>query len=345
MDFINTTYILYINLFFLLLLGSMLLYLVIKKIINNRNETKKILLSQQIRPKISDFVFGETTFPSRILQHDKLAFEVIEDILSELTSLLKDEKYKLKINHLATVALKDYYKNQLSHSRWSTRMNTYFNIENFEINQFHDLLWEKYNAGSYENIEEHYQQMKTLAGLRSNAFLHFLVNDKHEYPKFIYKDVIRRYGESTLQRLISDMDKFSDTLKQAIIETIGDQKNTAYLSTIENALTDTNKEVRLSALKVLQVFKYVSNTEIITSFAQSPHFPERMMFARLCIILKKERYKPDLVNLLSDSNWFVRNAAGEALNALSDGELILNHIAATHEDTFAREMALQWIKR
>ncbi|MCD8511331.1 MAG: HEAT repeat domain-containing protein [Bacillus sp. (in: Bacteria)] len=324
MTFITLDTLVFINLSLLSILTLLFLYLMVNKLKDIQLEKRKESLKQEMSPEIQAYVFGNGKLPTLYTSMGYLEVTVLEDILSQLGAVVKDSRMQEKINYLGRELLSSHYENHLHKANWSRRMNTYFNIENFLLDNFKGVLWEKFQQKNYENEEEKFQQMKTLASLRSEDFIKYLIETDKEYPRFLYKEIIRRYDEEVFSQLVDKYENLPVDFKQALLEMIGEMKSFQYYPLIEKELTEKNIEVRLSALKVLVLFGYVSDLDRIAPFAHSKHFAERMVFARLCAILKKERFKGILVTLLSDKNWFVRNAAGEAITVLPNGDLILN---------------------
>ena len=69
------------------------------------------------------------------------------------------------------------------------------------------------------------------------------------------------------------------------------------------------------------------------------------MAARLIGAMKAKEGIGDLIHLLHDRSWWVRSQAGQALAKFPEGKTILQEIAETTEDLFARDMAEEWIHK
>jgi HEAT repeat protein len=55
-----------------------------------------------------------------------------------------------------------------------------------------------------------------------------------------------------------------------------------------------------------------------------------------------EMYLPALNRLLSDSSWWVRSQAAQAILAFANGQVLLKNISVTAADPYARDIANEW---
>lgn len=339
---INWIYLLYINLFLLIILFVQLGYLIIQKIIDNKREQRKKNLIEKIGPTLREHLFEGKPFQTRILQDDPIFFEVLEELLGEYNELLKDSG--IKINELAEKYLTKYYEKRFTHKRWSIRMNTLYHIEDFQLTTFENDLLQRLKSNELKNEVERYQIIRTLATLQSPIIVDEILANNVLLPKSVYKELLRRLNEEYFKFILTKFHQLDQNGQVAVLEYIGELKALQYLELVEQQLNHDELEVRLSSLKVLTLFGYIGNIDRIIPFSSSDIWQERMYFARISGTLKKERFKPYLVKLISDANWFVRNTAGESLYKYKDGIYILQHIASTHEDPYAKDTATQWLE-
>ncbi|MCD5325878.1 MULTISPECIES: HEAT repeat domain-containing protein [Pontibacillus] len=327
-----------------LLLTGLLLFLLAQKGRTIRYEERKKEYKRKLKPVVQQVVISGEEGHSSLIQHDRIVYEALSELLEEITTTLKDSSVKMRVNSFAQWTMTDYYKRLLAHRRFSLRMNALYQIEDFKIQSFHEELWQRYKQKRYKNTAEHYQIVRTLSALHSDELVYDLLGEHHPYPKFLYKEIFRRLLQVDFERFLDQFDSLPVPLQQAVVEWIGEMKDYSRIPFLEVRLSEASFELRMSLLKVLESFGYVSNHDVILALKTSDHFQERMMVARIARVTEKERYKSVLVDLLSDSNWFVRQAAGEALTVYNDGDMILSHVFETSVDPYARDMAHQWLE-
>ncbi|GGD11224.1 HEAT repeat domain-containing protein [Pontibacillus salipaludis] len=327
-----------------LVLVGFLMFLLFQKSRTIRYERRKESYREKLKPVVQQVVLsGEEGHP-RLIQNERIVYEVLSELLEELTATLKDPFVKMRVNSFAQWTMTDYYTRLLHHRRFSLRMNALYQIEDFQVQSFQQELWHRYKHKKYKNIAEHYQLMRTLSALGSEELIYDLLDTHEPYPKFLYKEVLRRLSKTDTDRFIDQCDSLPLSLQQAVVEWIGETKDYSRIPFLEERLESDSFELRISLLKVMETFGYVSRHDAVLALATSDYFQERMMVARIAKVTEKERYKSVLVNLLSDANWFVRQAAGGALTVYQDGDMILAHVYETSEDPYARDMAHQWLE-
>jgi len=70
-----------------------------------------------------------------------------------------------------------------------------------------------------------------------------------------------------------------------------------------------------------------------------------MLAARLAGVMKSEETIDQLVELLQDSSWWVRSQAGQSITMFPQGKKILEDVMNSSNDSFARDMAWEWINK
>lgn len=314
-----------------------------RKARDNRYEERKQMRKATLLPSIQNMIMRGEKVDIDITQHKRVDVEALQELLEERLSNIKDPTIQQRGQWIAETYLKEYYQRCLRHRRWSIRMNALYQIEDFQLVALQDTVWKRYKQSSYSNLSELYQLIRTLSSLQSAEFHYELLHQEEPYPLFLYKDVLRRYEEEFTKDILYHFENLNPILQQAIVEWIGEQRYTEYVSYVTPLLSHEDSELRMSALKVFVSFQYVPDVQQIIDFQTSPYFQERMMVARIAKVTRRQRFKKVLIDLLSDPNWFVRQAAGEALSHYQDGDWLLEHVVETSKDRFAKEMALQWL--
>ncbi|MDL4842894.1 HEAT repeat domain-containing protein [Aquibacillus rhizosphaerae] len=344
MDFQSKVVLIFLNVSILFLLLLFLSYLLIVKDRRTKKENEMKQINLFMDPYVKAFVFNGEIIPRTLFKQRGIYFEVLEKQLYQLYSYVNKENEKDRIDNLVQAYLLEYYQEKLKHRRLSIRMNALYYIEDFNITYFEKELMKRYRQNNYEDLSEKYQVMRVLSSNQSYDYFNFSVLDKEEHPKFIYKDMLQRFDKSYSLQYINFFSLLPMNFKKAILEWIGEVKELSKISFIEATLHDKQDEIRISALKALYHLGVVSDVNLIVEFSSSELYQERVLFARLAMIMQKQRLKSLLIQMVTDSNWFVRQAVGEAIASYSDGNIILEYILESHQDRFARDLAVQWLE-
>ncbi|MCD8501644.1 MAG: HEAT repeat domain-containing protein [Bacillaceae bacterium] len=300
-------------------------------------------MKEKIRPHLHQYLReGHLQNAAIVEQPDQTMYKAIEEIFNEYQKVTKSTTVDQRIHQFAENYLKDHYEKKLASRRWSIRMNTLYSIERFHVASLRAHIWTLFKQMK-EMGSEKQQLARILATFQCRDLLSYFYGTDEQFPLHLYKELLRRYNPSIVEELIRNYNYANERLKVAILAIIAEKKEVSHLQLVEKELESNYLDIRLQALKVIKNIGYIHDVTIITPFATSSHWQERMLFCQTSMALKKERFKPVLRELMSDSNWWVRNAAGEALSKFSDGSLILEHIMETHEDSFARDMARKWL--
>ncbi|MBF0709311.1 hypothetical protein IQ283_22200 [Alkalihalobacillus hwajinpoensis] len=323
-------------------LTALFLFLVGQKVRSNRFEQKKgnwkVYYLEHITPYIQGH--GELQLPK-----EPYMIEAFEDVLTRYYSLMKgDNDTSRRIEELAETTLEDYYKKRLLHNRWSIRMNTLHRIEKFRMISLVEQcvgLYKEKRTSELESI----QVLRILGNLQDERIYTILLSEEKEYPNFYYLDLFGRLDEDLLDRFIGTIEEFPQWIQLSLIEAMGDSGEYKYLPAIESFIDSKDTEFRIRALKSLVKYGYVTNANKIKPSLHASSWQERMMAARLVKPLKDSRFLDDLLILLTDENWWVRTTAAESIIVQQNGQAILEDVAATHVDRFARDAAKEWLLR
>lgn len=268
---------------------------------------------------------------------------VLEHLLNHYVSVTKASADSNAVSHLSEQFLSQRYVTQLKRGSWAIRMNTLYFIEDFKMESLLPLLNEKLTKTS--RLDQETQQLiRTLASLNDTTAISALAKYPNA-PARLYIDVFKRLDELTaldeLDAALSE-ENTNSTLKHAAISYIGMAGIALFLPQIEDELKSPDTEMRIQALKAILHLQYMNSPSTLVPFFQSAIWPERMFAAQIAGKLQLSRYKETLSDLLGDPVWWVRYSSAEALTQFSEGDILLDHLAASHPDRYARDMANQW---
>lgn len=321
--------------------------LVLNKQKELRRAIREGLQKERLRPLVSRYIQTGILPESRHLNMTRAFLKGLDQLLEEYARVMKQAEIKERINTLADIYLKGYLRDMLKHRQWAIRMNTLYKIEDYRFDQLETEVWSLY-ARKPKDQEELYQAMRALAAVQSTRLETELFTDSGRYalyPRFLLKDLFRRFDDAVFYKAVNQYSTLHSELQLALLDLIGERKDLQCIQLLEEQLQHEDLEHRLSALKALHAIGYTTDPECILSFGDSAVWQERMMFARMSGKLLKERYKPVLMKLIGDKEWFVRNAAGESIACYPDGQMLLDYIIEQHADPFAKDTAQQWILR
>lgn len=346
--------------FFFLLLCLFYVYLVVRKIRTNQFQNRKQAWLDKNMSELQEyFVSGKRsyTFISRRCRPVNIfQFEALEDFFSDYLSNFKTEPGFNPVKPFIDEYFVPWYKQRLNHSRWSTRMNTLYFIELFKMEVMQDDLL-KHLESEQCSHEERCQIYILLADF-GYAHLQDLFKESAGLPPFLLNEMISLV--ITPDSFESYIDMFHDLpyeWRLSILDVLRD-KNLRSLKVhelLESLLHAPDRELRVRTIKTLASLAYISSPDVITRILdeqsrreewQSPQSKgEQMMYARLMGNIKIERFLPYLEQFISDNSYSVRSEAAKAIRKYKHGREILLSITATHPDSYARNIAKEWLER
>ncbi|WP_226676111.1 HEAT repeat domain-containing protein [Mesobacillus jeotgali] len=321
----------------------LLIYLIIRKAMENRLrkivEQHKIQMNDKVLHSIltGDFL--------RSIQADTKAKKLaMEELISKYSDVLEGAEEKKNLNLLAESRLSGYYRKALSNYRWSTRMNALFHIEAFQMESLKEdiqLLLKRSRISKSEIIKG----LSFLAQIQHKGIFELVTEEYKDLSYLEYRSILSRLDEKNLEQFMLGYHSCQLQLKLAIIDLVGLKKDLAYLNFVESKFANSNGEERVRALKALAAIGHTSSVENFLPLLSSPNWEERMLAARLAGEMKCDQAIPGLVMLLQDPSWWVRSQAGQSITLFPGGKKILQEVIETSSDSFAKDMAWEWINK
>ncbi|MBN8210229.1 HEAT repeat domain-containing protein [Bacillus sp. NTK071] len=331
-----------VSLLLFIVLNVLFIFLVVRKFYANKFEREKEHWKQYYLKQIDSTIRGKEDL---LIPNKSSMITAFEEVLSRYYSLMKgDTDTANRIENLAEQVLHNDYKKRLKHGRWSIRMNTLHRIEKFRMVSLIEDCIAIYNEKRTSELES-LQILRILANLQDDRVYFILLKEEREFPSFYYLDLFMRLDERLFNKFTDIIEDFPLTIQFSLIEAMGDRGDYTYLPTIESYLLSENAELRIRALKSLVKVGYLKDVEKIKPSLHAETWQERMMAARLIKRLRDKRFIEDLLILLTDENWWVRTTAAESIIAQQNGVEILEDVAQTHVDRFARDIATEWLLR
>jgi hypothetical protein len=318
-------------------------YLTIRKAVDIKRRERISNYKVQYNPLLF-FMLTEGSYARRLTPETALQQKAIEELLSRYTTLLEGDEEKSRLSELASLYLTDYYRKQLKSKRWSTRMNTLYHIEDFQMSH---LLEDVSRLLSRNRIsrEELVHVLRILAKFHFKQMFELLTQEFDHLSEYDYRNILIRMERKQFDQFILHFHKSNISLQKAILDIISLKRDMTYLSFLERIFESYKGEIKLRALKALAEIGYVKNVEPYLELLYSNKWEERMVAAKLIGSLKEERGIQRLIELLHDQSWWVRSQAGQAIDQFTNGKEILRSVFETSNDVFAKDMAWEWLHK
>lgn len=357
---INLFTVIVLTVVFFLLLCFAHVYLVLRKLKTNLFHKRKKAWLDQIMNELQEyFVAGKRNYSlisRRCRPMELYQFEALEDFFGDYLSNFKIEPNFNPVKPFVEEYFVPWYRKRLFHSKWSIRMNTLYFIELFKIDRMQDDLL-KLLASKKCSSEERYQIYLLLADF-GYVYLQDLFKESKGLPPFLLNEMISLV--ITTDNFESYVEIFYDLPYEwqlSMLDVIRDKnfRSLKLQELLESLLNATDQEKRVRAAKTIASLGYISSPDVITQIIDersqrvewhSPQYTgEKLMYVRLMGNIKTERFLQYLEQFISDKSYVIRSEAAKAIRKYKNGREILLSITTTHADSYARNIAKEWLER
>jgi hypothetical protein len=325
------------------LLGLILLYLIIKKAIENRLKSQiEIQKDAYNEPLLTSFLNPE--LDRNIIPDNLIKIKAIEQLLSRYVEIFEGDSEKENLYSIAELYLSHYYKEGLQSRNWSKRMNALYHIEDFHIRSLKSDVLALISRKKSSKAEK-------VIGLRILALIHYenlldeLATNHNTLSEMEYRSILMKASDETIDECILRFHKSLPTLQKAILDILANKSELHYVAFIESVFRSTSGEIRVRALKTLASIGYVRDISLYLPLCKSEIWQERMMVARLLGAIQDVEGLTCLVKLLHDQIWWVRSQAAQSIKNYPNGNKVLKEVYQTSKDPFAVDMAWEWINK
>nr|WP_255706437.1 MULTISPECIES: HEAT repeat domain-containing protein [Anoxybacillus] len=325
-----------------LLLCAIFLYLVVNKRKDYKWKQEVEIYKQRYESALFRFLaYGEEQIapPSSAAQHVAMM-----ELLDHFLRVLANEDVKARAMMLAETYFVDYLREQLQHRRLGRRMNALFFIEDFYLRALIHELEAMYEQKQLTMMEKR-QLLKMFALFRHPHVYEYMKQTDDSFTQFDYRLILSRMDDDTFAKLVDHFFDWNEKIQYAIIDMIGIMQKLAHIPFLRTLLQHKQSEYRIRALKALAEIAFPLDAEQLRPHLQSPIWQERLMALRLCARTVKEELIETIEQLMKDRMFAVRSQAAEALLRMPNGLAMLERIAHTSDDPYARDMAREWLER
>lgn len=131
---------------------------------------------------------------------------------------------------------------------------------------------------------------------------------------------------------------------------IRNERTAGYLELLESLLSSEQAEIRIRALKALAHFGYMTEKGL-RGFSQqfedwkSRSWQEKLMITKLMGNIRNSAFLKSLQEMIADNSYLIRVEAASSIMTYKEGVSILKVIGISHEDRYARDIAMETLKR
>ena len=223
-------------------------------------------------------------------------------------------------------------------------MNALFYIEDFRLRSLLPELENMYEQKRVTTMEKR-QLLNMFALFQHPHVYEYMKNVDESFTQFDYRLILSRMDDDTFAKMVDHFFDWHEKIQYAIVDMIGIMQKFPHVPFLCTLLRHEQSEYRVRALKALAQMAYPLDVEQLHVHFQSSVWQERLMALRLCARTRRQEMVDHIVLLMKDAVFSVRSQAAEALLRMPNGLDILEHIAQTSDDRYARDMALEWLER
>ncbi|MDN7242453.1 HEAT repeat domain-containing protein [Planococcus sp. N028] len=311
-----------------------------------KHEQKISALQNSLKPQFIEYIEGKRSSEPDLPKSKKMQVAVMECMLDEFHTTVNGKLEKEKLNDLAEKYLASHYRYILKNGKWAERINALYFIEDFNLFSLREDTYRHF-VKLKKKDEEFRQCLRTCTTLQDERMI-TVIFENNSLSVGLLKEMLARLNDDLLRKTLvmgQEREKIADNVLFAVIAFSGEHKNEIFFPVVEKRLRDERKEVRLKAMNSLCNYKKISDPSILPAFFDSVHWEERMYAAKLVGACKLTKYTRILVNLLSDSEWWVRFAAAENITEFPEGETLLKQVTFWDEDAYSRDIAKHVLTR
>lgn len=333
----------YATIFILLLLVFLLLYLVIRKTIENRESFKvKTRKADMGTPLFESLSQGEIYELPNI---DRYSLKAMEELLKNYADTLVGTVEIQSLTAIADRYLSEGYRKVLKRRSWSKRINALYHIEDFHMHQLSDDVRNLLQSHSITK-EEIIISIRFLAATgRFEEVFEFVAKRYTDLTDFDYRSILFKLDENSFRLLVERFSECHSTLQWSILEIISIRKELSYLPFVETVFHTYKGETRIRALKAIASIGFTTDIEQFYPLIKSNEWQERMLIAKLISFFPSESSFTILETLIHDRNWWVRSQAAQSFTKLPKGKEKLMKVMVNSHDPYARDMATEWLQK
>lgn len=338
-----------ITLLFCLFLVGLFLFLLVRKLILLRVDSRDKSYEDHIFPKLCRLVTQEDKQHQRLFRHTKpWQRRIVLRLLVDIAVNAKDQSEWDRIKIVCEqIELEKRLAVQLQDKRWWKVAEAIRYIGTLRLDAFTSIV-----EGHLRS--EHYDVWTTAARTltrlgRNEVLIQFLI-EHHEKLKrqavIRIVDMLRNISDSDVDKMLAHFEQVPPLLQGLFFNVFGQAKAIKALPVLEVYLTSANGEQRVKAMKAIADIGITTRQDEVLNGFESENWVERMQTIRIVRACSMYIAIPYLVNALADPEWWVRYHAAETLYSFGTiGKERLREARLQHQDSYARDMAAQILSK
>ncbi|PFA67448.1 hypothetical protein CN378_11440 [Bacillus sp. AFS015802] len=327
----------------LVVLTGLCLYLMLKKMIDNRNRARIDKYKEELQLPLFQFLH-EGILSEELEVRSSLQVRALVELLAGFSKMLASEDIQERLQAFAEEHVRPFILSQLGHRRWSIRMNALYWIQDFRMKSMMGPLRELHASKKLSKAEE-IQLLKIDVLFDEPGLVEKMTGTKHEWTEFEYSLLFHSLREDQFRPLVSSFDELPGIMRFALIDSIGVKNRMEHIPFLKGLLDSDATELRIRALKAIVGMEFYLEVETLSIHLRAESWQERLMAIKACEYIRSTELTPHLQGLMGDPSFYVRSQAAQSLLRLENGEAVLREIAAHAEDEYAKDMAEQWLER
>jgi HEAT repeat protein len=327
----------------LVVLTGVCLYLLIKKIIDNKNRAYIEQYKEEYQLALFQFLH-EGVKSECLNDRSPLKIRALVELLAGFSKMFASDDIQERLQGFAEERFQTFILSQLRHSRWSIRMNALYWIQDFKMKSMKEPLTELHASKNVSKAEE-IQLLKIAALFEEENLVSRLIEPKHELTEFEYSLLLHTLRKEQFGPLVHVFEELPEVMRFALIDSIGARNRMEHVPFLQRLLEDGSTELKVRALKAVVGMEFYLDVERLSVHLRADSWQERLMAIKACEYIRSKQLTPYLTELMSDPSFYVRSQAAQSLLRLENGEGVLREIAVHAEDEYARDMAEQWLER
>ncbi|GIP36974.1 hypothetical protein J31TS4_02540 [Paenibacillus sp. J31TS4] len=327
----------------LILLGTLLVYIVARKAVENKQARRLEQLQEHYQLPLLRYL-KDGAFTRLLVPEGREKTEALENLLALYAGVLRGEETNGRIAEYTELYWSERFRRRLRSRSWSVRMNTLYRIDLFRMRSLEQELLTRLNAGGLTNPEQ-VETFRILSSFGTKELVGQLLQSDADFSDFHCRSIVNRMDEQTFAEAMERFAELPRRWQLSLLDVIGVQRRVERLPFLEELLKGGDIELRTRSLKAMSQFSLLLPKEEYLRHADSDDWQERVMAARLFGAVRSAVYVRVLQRLMRDPSWWVRSQAAQSLLEYPEGRLLLERIVEGDEDSFARDMALEWLEK
>jgi len=337
----------------LLTLVALLIYLTVRKIMNNKRRIRYNRRLQVLQGADSALqIYLDTGQAPRSLSITVDRHSPIIDVLRVRLAASRTELERSRIYEFTRLHFHDYYAGLLRKRRWSTRVNALLELEQFRMDSLKGEL-EVLLTRKRISPTEKFLILRVFASFQMKELLPYLREDNTALSDSQLLQLLLPCELPLLEIIMDEFTELPLRVQCAAVDTLRlrNYRSAPILVLLESLIDSQEDVLRLRALNAIANFGIMSSEgeskflALISNAEKNSTWSERQSYARVMGSIREEHYIPLLHRLLGDESYQVRLTAADSLSRYKSGEEQLQNAAHHHPDRFAREMAEETLER